>query len=494
MDILLIVFLALFTFATRVINLLKIPIFTDEAIYIRWAQIGLADPAQRYISLSDGKQPLLTWLMYPLLMVFKDPLLAGRFVSVLSSVLAVIGIYLLAKTLFNRRAAVAAGLLYIISAFTLVYDRLALMDSLLANFAVWSLYLQVLQVKYLRLDIALLSGITFGLGLMTKSSAMFFLYLLPASLLLFNFRAKDAGKNLLRWISLSLLSTIIALIMYNSLRLSPLFYIIEQKNYSFIISFSEFIQNPFRYFLPNLYGLMTFLSGYLTIPVLILVVVNLGICLIKKDNQVLLLFLWFAVPFLALAGFGKVLFPRFILFMSLPLLLIAGSLLGDLYYFAQTKMKFIYLVIFLTIIIPLYNSIVLMTNPVEAKIPLNDRNQLFDDWPSGYGVREVISFLEKEAENSKIVIGTEGTFGLNPAVYEIYLGKNKNVVIRGYWPVNSVPKELIDYADKYPTYLVFKEKQQIPGNWPLKLIAKYRRGLGNTYLYFYRVIPENGSN
>src|SRR3989344_7099248 len=141
MDAVIIAVLAVVTFLTRIYNLLYVPIFTDEAIYIRWAQIGLADPAHRFISLTDGKQPLLTWLMYPFLMIFSDPLYAGRFVSVLSSVFCVIGIYLVASKLFDRPAAVFSSLIYIICPFTLVYDRLALMDSLLAAFAVWSIYL-----------------------------------------------------------------------------------------------------------------------------------------------------------------------------------------------------------------------------------------------------------------------------------------------------------------------------------------------------------------
>ncbi|OGG02334.1 hypothetical protein A2W14_03935 [Candidatus Gottesmanbacteria bacterium RBG_16_37_8] len=190
MDVLLISIFAVSAFISRIYNLLAVPIFTDEAIYIRWAQIGLADPAHRYISLTDGKQPLLTWLMYPFLTIFSDPLFAGRFVSVLSSVLAVIGIYLLAKTLFNRSTAVFASLIYLICPFTVVYDRLALMDSLLAAIGVWSLYLEVLLIKHLRLDIALLLGLTVGLGLLTKSSALFFLLLLPASLLLFEYKGK----------------------------------------------------------------------------------------------------------------------------------------------------------------------------------------------------------------------------------------------------------------------------------------------------------------
>src|SRR3990167_3454130 len=117
MDILLIIILSVLTFITRVINLLKTPIFTDEAIYIRWAQIGLQDPAHRYISLTDGKQPLMTWATYPFLRLFEDPLIAGRLVSVLSGCLAVACLYLISKTLFNRKTAVFSVLLYTISPF-----------------------------------------------------------------------------------------------------------------------------------------------------------------------------------------------------------------------------------------------------------------------------------------------------------------------------------------------------------------------------------------
>ena len=85
------------------------------------------------------------------------------------------------------------------------------------------------------------------------------------------------------------------------------------------------------------------------------------------------------------------------------------------------------------------------------------------------------------------MIGTEGTFGLNPAVYEIYLGLNPNVKIYGFWPVNEVPKILIESADQFPTYLIMKERQIVPDSWPLTLIRKIQRGKGDTFLLFYQV-------
>lgn len=490
MEIVTLFIITLFTFLTRITNLLNIPIFTDEAIYIRWAQIGLADPAHRYLSLTDGKQPLLTWLMYPFLRIFSDPLFAGRFVSVLSGVFAVIGIYLLSRELFGKKAAIISSVIYIFSPFALLYDRLALMDSLLAAFGIWSIYMSILLVRKPKLDISLIFGITVGLGMLTKSSALFFLALLPISLLLFDFKTKNKIKRFISWVGLSALSTVIAEVMYNSLRLSPWFYIIKLKNYSFILTFAEFLHKPFETFWPNLYGLSTILIGYLTVPIILVVIAGVASALFRKKMEIIYLFLWFLIPFMALVIMGKVIFPRFILFMVMPLLVIVSSVIVDMYKTFKKNKKLVLILGIIIFIYPIFQSVLIIFSPVDVAIHRIDRNQLFDDWPSGYGVNEVVTYIKSKAENGKVVLGTEGTFGLNPAVYEIYLGLDKNVEIHGYWPVGEVPKELLDKAKIYPTYLVFKEKQDIPQNWPLKLIAKYRRGKGETFLLFYQVVPQ----
>lgn len=216
--------------------------------------------------------------------------------------------------------------------------------------------------------------------------------------------------------------------------------------------------------------------------------------------KVLLLFIWFIFPFLSLASFGLVIFPRFILFMVIPLFIIGGKVLSGFCVFSAKKMKPLLIIPLILVIYPIYVSVIISTNPLYAQIPKADRNQFFDDWPSGWGVKSVIDYLRVKSKEQKIVIGTEGTFGLNPAVYEMYFGTDPNVEIHGFWPVNEVPKELLEKAKRYPTYLIFKEKQDIPASWPLKLIAKYKRGLGkilindlhqeekiDTYLYFFQV-------
>lgn len=490
--------LLIFTFAllvlfTRVTNLTDIPIFTDEAIYIRWAQIGNSDPAQRFISLTDGKQPLFTWLMYPGLRMFSDPLIAGRMVSVFAGVFAVCGLYLLANKLFNRQTAIFAGLFYLFSPFALLYDRLALMDSLLAAFGIWSLYLSVRQIEEIRLDLSLLLGITAGFGLLTKSSALFYLLLIPFSLLLFDFKKKNRKQRFVNWAFYSLLSMIIAQIIYNMLRLSPYFYIIEQKNYTFIMPFSEFIIKPFRVFLPNLNGLIPMAISYLTIPVFITIIAGLILAAIQKNRKIMLIFLWFFLPFVALAAFGIVIFPRFILFMVIPLFLIAADILNRFFDFSREKMKPFLLIVMAVFILPVYSCYLILFNPVQAKVPVTDRNQLFDDWPSGFGVKEVVAYIDQRANANQIVLATEGTFGLNPAAYEIYLQDNSNITIKSYWPLNGIPPDLRESAEKKEVYLVTKETEGLPNEKDISLIFKVQRGLSDSYLYFYRIFPLSQS-
>src|SRR6266571_4238197 len=82
-------------FFTRFYNILGLPIFTDEAIYVRWAQIAANDASWRFISLTDGKQPMFIWIGMILMKLIHDPLLAGRMVSVIAGFFSMVGLFFL---------------------------------------------------------------------------------------------------------------------------------------------------------------------------------------------------------------------------------------------------------------------------------------------------------------------------------------------------------------------------------------------------------------
>lgn len=485
--------IALYLF-TRLYNILGIPIFTDEAIYIRWSQIALQDASWRFISLTDGKQPMYVWIAMFFLRFVQDPLLAGRLVSVLSGFFTMIGLFLLTKEVFrSNKIALLTSLLYVLFPFALVYDRIALYDSLVSAFIIWSLYFEILLVRRMRLDLALILGMIVGAGILTKTSANFTLILLPFSLFLLNFKEKDRNKKIIHWIIYALVATGIANLIFAVLRLSPFFYIIAQKNYVFIYSPTEWLTHPFAYLLNNLSTFLNWLYDYTGAPFLILVFTSflIGSKYLKERT---LLLLWFLVPLVSTAFFGKLLYPRFMFFMTIPLIPLAAYTLN----FLIGKVKPLnakILILFVFIFMFLIKDFYIIKEFKDAPIPKSDRDQFVSGWPSGVGVPESVKFLQEEAKNKKIFVGTQGTFGLMPYALEIYFDKNPNIEIAGFWPVSNTPPEKVIAASKQmPAYFIFyqecvdcKNVGVAPDTWPVEKVFQIEKEEKGRFFTLYRI-------
>ena len=108
-------------------------------------------------------------------------------------------------------------------------------------------------------------------------------------------------------------------------------------------------------------------------------------------------------------------------------------------------------------------------------------------------MREVITFLQQKAKSGKIFVASEGTFGsLATYAVEIYLGENKNVGKIGIYPLPPVvPQDLIKKASKMPVYFILNDSENPPATWSnIKLIAKYQKGIGDSHMSLYEVIPN----
>ena len=481
-----ILLLALFL---RTYNIFSIPVFADEAIYIRWAQVMRAVSSLRFLPLSDGKQPLFIWFAAILQKFISDPLIASRMVSVFAGFGSIIGIYFLAKELFSEKVAKIAALLYLILPFTLLYDKLALVDSLLTMFGIYAVFLSVKMAKNPQLDLALLNGFAIGAAMITKSSGNFFLYLLPFSLVLFDFSKNDTRQQLFRWLGFSAITFIVTQIIYNMLRLSPLFYIIERKNYEFIRPLSAVVKDPFLHFFSNVESLLGWLISYIGVFLFIIFLCGILYGISQKDRRIFYLSILVVVPFVAESLFNQILYPRFILFYFPPVILAISYAVVNFMGVSPKWNKILIFIFVASIAFPAVKSFLLLTNPPISKIPQSDANQYFNDWPAGYGVNEVVGVLRKESQNKEVYIGTQGTFGLYPYALNIYFRNNKNVHIFSYWPVNpeELPGEILEYAKNNKTYFVFNENQKEIKNPNLSLVAKYQKGIGNSFMRLYEV-------
>ncbi|MBI3342219.1 glycosyltransferase family 39 protein [Candidatus Curtissbacteria bacterium] len=481
------IFLAISFLLTRLVNLKIIPIFTDEAIYTYWAQVALHDPANRFISLEDGKQPLFIWLVAIVQGFVSDPLTATRLVSIISGAGSLIGLYILTKMVINKRAAYIACLVYIFLPFTLLYDRMGLYDSLLTTTVIFSVYFSIHLAKKPRFKTAILTGVSLGLGLITKSSALIYMLLLPMPFILLT-SPKKYLKNVVRWGFFAAGAAFLSQVIYNGLRLSPLFYMINRKNLTFIRPFSDFVKEPFLFFIPNVRSITNWQISYLGYPLFFFTVIALAYGLYKKNKNMVLLASYIAVPFLVEAFFNNVLYPRFVLFYFPFAIIIIAYGLDKL----KSRAKNVFLFAAAVTVLfayPITNSYYLLTDPPKATIADSDKNQYIQEWPAGFGVKEIVETLKTESAKSDVYVATEGTFGLLPYALKIYFYNQNNPQIIGYWPLNSdkLPEQIIETAKTKKTYVVFNENQKEINNPKLELISKYQKGSGNTYMRLYKV-------
>jgi len=477
------VFILLVFFLLRLINLTLLPIFADEAIYIRWSQIMRAEATLRFLPLSDGKQPLFMWAIIPFLKIFTDPLLAGRFLSVLSGLGSLVGIFFLTWGLFKKKwISLLTSFLYALLPFFVFFDRLALVDSMLLMFGIWLAYLCILLARRPRLDLALIMGMILGGALITKSPAIFFAIMMPSALLL----GKDLKKNIFPFFGLWLLILALGFGFYNFLlRLGPGFQMIASRNKDYLFTFQEILTHPLDPLKPHLIDLFSWLPNLFTWPVCLLVLLGLFWGLRKKTKETLFLLIWFIVPFFPQAVLAKVFTPRYILFTLWPLVVLAAF--GGVWLFEQLtliKKRFqkkigliLMMVLFLLIIFPsLKYNFLLLTNPEKAPLPRNLRNGHLEEWTAGQGLKESAEFFKEKAKISSVFVGTEGSFGTLPDGLQIYLEKIPNIRVLGIgWPVREVSQSLVNSLVNNQVYLLVNQSrlELIPENNGLKLIKEY---------------------
>jgi len=485
-DLLIILGLVGLYFISRLIRLEQFPIFTDEGIYIHWAKVAWHDAAWRFISLTDGKQPLQTWLTIPFLKLFpNNPLLAGRMFSVMMGFMSMTGIFSILFYLFNKRTALIGSFLYILTPYFLFYDRMALTDSAVNTGFIWVLFFSLVLIKTIRLDIALIFGLVGGLALLTKSSAQMFILLAGfAPLVLLKDGIKKNISKIVNYYLLFFLVCLLSFAIYNIQRLSPYMHYIGTKNTTFLMTYEEFLQAPFSMFWNNFKGVFVNIvweSGWL-IPFL-----GIGglYMLFKKDKGIFFYFLfWFFLPFILICAISKIIFPRYLIFFASLLTIWAAFFLSEL----KPNIKKIIIITF--ILLMAFWDYRILFDFENISFPTIDRGQYIQGPPAGWGVKEIIEFARKKAVKKPVVLLAEGNFGLIGDMLNASLGINdKNISVRGYWPLNEESllenkKEL----EKNYVYAVFPHRSEFPGIWPIKLIKKFNKPGNKTAIYFFELI------
>lgn len=497
-EILFILLISLVYFLFRLPNLTLQPIFADEAIYIRWAQIMKAEPTLRFISLTDGKTPLYMWLMTPFFKIFDDPLFAGRLLSVLAGFLTLLGAIFLNWRCFGKSAAFWAGLLIAITPFIVFFDRMALVDSMLAAFSIWALNFALILIENSRLDLSMILGYILGAGLLTKTPGLFNVLMLPVSFVAFNWSQSHRQKSFIKTVIYFVISAAIGMFIYNLLRLGPGFESLSSRNQDYIFPFTRIFTSPLDPLIPHLEDLIDWFFKMLTIPIMVFVLLGIAFTFINKNRKAMVIFLWLLGPLLAELFLLQTFTARYILSAIAPLLCLAGWGISLVIQKLKIKKEPVTAVILLSVLpLALIFDFYLLTDPAKADLPREERIGYFEDWTAGYGFPEIADFLITQAQKELIIVGTEGNFGTLPDGLTIYLDKyfhnptgNKIVVLGGKAVITD---RLREEALKGPVFFIANRSRvtQNPSN--TQLIKEYPKatypGAFQDAILVFKVLP-----
>lgn len=468
-------------FFTRLFHILDLPIFVDEGIYVNWARIAAGDPNWRFISLLDGKQVLQTWGTILFVKLFPNNLLyAGRLFSVSSGFIGLIGMMSLSSYLWGKRAAVIAAFIYIFSPFFLFYDRLALVDSAVNAGVIWLMFVSILLVRMRRLDVAALFGTVAGIGILAKSSLFIFIGLSFTAIVVFQhgqtifnktMRLWRNKKDLFDYIFLYLCGLLLASSIYLSQRFfSPFFHNIAQKNLTFILTFREWLANPFQLVMNNIQIVPQYIfweSGWV-VPILGLV----GIYMLwrKRDPLGHYLILWIITPFVIIVMFNKVVYPRYLVFFAGLLSIAAIYALNSFSVYTRRVVSIITTVVLVYLCLPQWFSV------TNISLPPIDRGQYIEGTSAVWGTPELMQIIRSSTDDGKsALVLAEGDFGLIADVLRAYVKRSDHIDVRGLWPLNEsdIVAAQQETTDKH-VFVVFPHRNDFPIHWQQNLIEEVK--------------------
>jgi len=479
--------LCLFYFLIRLINLTKLPIFNDEAIYLDWGFRETHNPGFLYYSLYDAKQPFLMWIFGISENIFSDPLLAGRVVSVLTGFITFLGLYKLSREIFSKEIGFLSVFIYSIVPIFSFFDRQALMESAIGAIGIWVCFFLIKNLKQENTKNAIFLGVTLGIGFFIKSTTLIFI----ASFIFLSFVNYLKTKKKIKVFENFSITFISFLAIISLLLINPSFWATFSSNSRYSLTFYEILSLPIYQWLNNFSTDLETLFLYLTPLVFILSL--LGVTKIFKDKNyyknIFLVFFIFSI--LLDTILIRVPLDRYLV-SFLPFLCITFS-----YFIFEYLKKYKTQVLILTVIsvlIPFYLTIYQLINPASYILSMSKFSPQNDliyvrGFTSGYGINQTVDFLKQKFQKSKIIIGVAENTGNPESAMQVYFNKDPNAMAV-YFDSRLLSNDLNNYDclsfDK-DTYFVSRDNQLAGLDKFLQKIKIIKNPYGGDTIGVYKV-------
>lgn len=483
-------FLSFFYFLFRLVNLTKLPIFNDEAIYLDWGFRETHVPGYLYYSLYDAKQPFLMWIFGIFQTILPDPLFAGRLVLVIFGFLTLIGIYKISKEYFDKKIAIIASISYIVVPIFVFYDRQALMESAIGAIGIWSVYclLKVIYGKKYRNSVFL--GLILGIGFFIKSSAVIFI--ISAILILVFYILKEKQKIL--YFKNLLVVGISFFLADFLLFINPQFWQTLPSNNRFVFTFSDLLSFPIDTWSNNLIGNFEISFIYLTPLILIASAIGIYFIIVKNTKDKKILAAWTLLSIFIQIILIKGTSQRYLVSFLPPFIIFAAY--GFIEIYKKIKLNndsFFAILLF----IPLFLSVFLISNPIQyiqftSKLSKYSLLEYVNEQTSGIGVLETVDFLKKEINGKNALVGIALNTGNPESAMINYFQKSNNIKVT-YLDSQLFSKSLNDIKClKYRNlvYFVSRDEQQGGLNQYFYKIKTFNNPYGTNSIGVYKLIEN----
>lgn len=420
--------------------MLSFPIFNDETLYLQYAQLINEDWAKnKFVSMDgyyvDWKPPLLYWMAAPLINVGRDPLVIGRAIALLFSVIGFFGTYAFAKELFGKAEGIVAAWLYVLCPTVLFHNNQFTAETFLFSSApvlYWTV-LKAIGEGRARWAWALAALIP-GTALLLFKQSGFMLLAVALALPFVTLRRDSAGEwhwKRVAWNCLVVAGIIVCCELLAKPALPSAFDGTKARfNAKWVMTTAELLQFPIAVWRANLAVIGNYVGSYYawSVPGLIFVLLWVAIRERKMPDLVLAVMCLTGaggVCFL-LRGFNEYLFNTAIIAALLPLLARTGVLIwrldraqvhgrvrsGLLVIAALTLSYWTYQIALIGLSAGRY---------IERSTPWAIQ-QYLKSWSSGFGVEGIIRFLENEKRPG--VIFADAQWGNPRTAIEVY-GKRR---------------------------------------------------------------------
>lgn len=492
----LLLLLLLYT-VTRLWALTALPMFLDESWHLNWS-----------MWIAEGKEWEVPWQYGKGLNIFVNALLfpwigegylwAARAVTVAFGGLATVAVFGAARRLYDPTSAVVAAVLYIACPYALFYDRLVLTDPVQSAFAALSLWWSVRVACSGRPGQGVVLGLLLALSVFAKALGVLVL-LTPA--LAFG-ALPERRRAVLRAFGAAY-ATAGLLVAYPLWR-----FFSETSTVRAAIDKSD--EGPLGRAVENAPLAWEWISSLWTLPLLGLAVLGLLAAAARRERAGLFLGGAVALPLLALLGVATLWFPRYLVFLTPPLAILAGATLAAALRAGwriagrgATPPAWGFAVATLLALLPaLRFDFWLWTDPSRAPLAEVERFQYVDGWPSGYGVRDTVAFLREQLRRRpsgiRVVLHSAArrttAFALGVAFrYEGWLVVDD---LRVDDP--AAPATLAGWARQMPTFLVVPPPHRTPRPDVAALVPSSRLALetkkpdGSTCDQVFEICTEAG--